>query len=188
MLLIQDQTIKLGGIVLSGQVKSIDIAETATIEDIKDDKGATKANQPTGYEAAKVSIDFILESSPGYDIMNQMIDMQRLFKEYGQTEAKLLEVVNEDCIARGITQVFFQKLTTKNVISESKRTATLELLAPTIAGIKLVEIPINLLGMVAAAAAMLTGVSPDSIKTGMNSPVNLSISADGAVVAARALM
>lgn len=137
MLIVQEHLIKLGGVKLSGQMKSIDISETATIENIEDDKGKTKANQPTGYEAAKVVIEFILEDSKGKTQLEQIIAMQRLFKPYGQKKAKLLKVSNEDCAARGISKVYFQKLDSKNEISESGRTATLELLAPTIAGIKL---------------------------------------------------
>ncbi|MDE6232840.1 MAG: hypothetical protein K2M60_05775 [Lachnospiraceae bacterium] len=136
MLLVQDNLIKLGGIKLSGQIKSISISETATIENIEDDKGKTKANQPTGYEAAKISVEFILEDSSTMTQAEQIEAMQRLFKAYGQKKAKLMRIVNEDCSVRGISKVYFQKLSTKNVISESKRTATLELLAPVIAGIK----------------------------------------------------
>lgn len=65
----------------------------------------------------------------------QITAMQRLFKAYGQTKANLLEIVNEDCAARGISKVYFKKLGTQNVIAESRRTATLELVAPVIAGI-----------------------------------------------------
>lgn len=43
---------------------------------------------------------------------------------------------NEDCAVRGITKVYFKNLTSKKVISESKRIASLELWAPDIAGIK----------------------------------------------------
>ena len=46
-----------------------------------------------------------------------------------------MEIVNEDCAARGISKVYFKKLGTQNVIAESRRTATLELVAPVIAGI-----------------------------------------------------
>lgn len=136
MLLVQENLIKLGGIKLSGQMKSIEISETATIENIEDDKGKTKANQPTGYEAAKISIEFILEDSKTLTQTEQIELMQRLFKPYGQKKAKLLKVTNEDCASRGISKVYFQNLVTKNVISESKRTVKLELLAPTIAGVK----------------------------------------------------
>lgn len=132
MLLVQEHLIKLGGIKLSGQVKSIDISETATIENIEDNKGKTKANQPTGYEAAKITIEFILEDTASMTQEDQIASMQRLFKPYGQTKAKLLAITNEDCAARGISTVYFERLSTKNVIAESGRTATLELLAPVI--------------------------------------------------------
>ena len=59
MLLVQENTMKLGGVKLPGQVEKISVSETASIEDIQDDKGKTKANQPTGYEAAKVSVKII---------------------------------------------------------------------------------------------------------------------------------
>ena len=132
MLFVQDNLIKLGGVKLSGQVKSIDISETATIENIEDNKGKTKANQPTGYEAAKITIEFILEDTTSMTQEDQIASMQRLFKPYGQTKAKLLTITNEDCAARGISTVYFERLSTKNVIAESGRTATLELLAPVI--------------------------------------------------------
>ena len=137
MLLVQEHLVKLGGVKLSGQMISIDISQSAKIEDIKDDKGKTKANQPTGYESAKISIEFVLEDSASKTQLEQISEMQRLFKPYGQKTAKLLKIYNEDCAARGISKVYFQKLQSKNVISNSKRTVTLELLAPTITGIKL---------------------------------------------------
>lgn len=137
MLLVQEYLIKLGGVKLSGQMKSIDISETAKIEDIKNDKGKTKANQPTGYDAAKISIDFVLEDSKQKTQLEQISEMQRLFRPYGQKHAKLLKVYNEDCAARGISKVYFKSLQSKNVIADSGRTVTLELLAPTVAGIKL---------------------------------------------------
>lgn len=137
MLLVQEYLIKLGGVKLSGQMKSIEISEAATIDDIEDDKGKKKANQPTGYEAAKITIEFVLEDSKSQSQLVQISALQRLFKSYKQKKAKLLKVVNEDCAARGISKVYFQKLDTKNTVGDSERTAVLELLAPTIAGIKL---------------------------------------------------
>ena len=107
MLLVQEHLIKLGGVKLSGQMKSIDISEVATIENIEDDKGKTKANQPTGYEAAKISIEFILEDSKKMTQIEQISAMQRLFKPYKQKKAKLLKVVNEasqKCILRSSAQ------------------------------------------------------------------------------------
>lgn len=136
MLVVQEHNIKLGGIRLSGQMRSIDISEDATIEDIEDDKGKTKASQPTGYESAKISIEFVLESSRDKTALEQIKEMQRLFRPYGQEHAKLLNIVNEDCAARGISKVYFKKLETKANISESFRIATLELVDPTTAVIR----------------------------------------------------
>ena len=136
MLLVQDNLLKLGGIKISGQIKNIEISQAATIENIEDDKGKTKATQPTGYEPAKITIEFILEASKHESEEEQMGKLQRLFKPYGQKKAKILKIVNEDCSARGISKVYFQSLSTQNVIAESGRTATLELLTPISAGIK----------------------------------------------------
>ena len=136
MLLVQENTMKLGGVKLPGQVEKISVSETASIEDIQDDKGKTKANQPTGYEAAKVSVKIILEDSEKMTIAQQITTYQRLFKPYGQTKAKLLKLVGEDFSTRGISKVHFKQLTHDNTISQSGKTATLEFVAPTIAGIK----------------------------------------------------
>ena len=136
MLLVQDNLLKLGGVKISGQMKSIEISQTATIENIEDDKGKTKATQPTGYESAKITIEFILEASAHESEKEQIGKLQRLFKPYGQKKAKILKIVNEDCSARGISKVYFQSLNTMNVVSESGRTATLELLTPMTAGIR----------------------------------------------------
>lgn len=42
MLFIEDEIIKLGGVILSGQVKSVEITQEATIDEIEDDKGQKK--------------------------------------------------------------------------------------------------------------------------------------------------
>lgn len=137
MLLVQDDLIKLGGKKISGQLINISISETAKIEDIKDDKGKTKANQPTGYESAKITMKFYLEKKESESIRDQIKIIQRLFRPYKQKKAKLLKIVNKSCSARGISKVYFKSFVTDNVIAESKTAATLELLAPTFAGIKL---------------------------------------------------
>lgn len=120
MLLVQENTMKLGGVKLPGQVEKISVSETASIEDIQDDKGKTKANQPTGYEAAKVSVKIILEDSEKMTIAQQITTYQRLFKPYGQTKAKLLKLVGEDFSTRGISKVYFKQLTHDNTISQSE--------------------------------------------------------------------
>ena len=139
MLYVHEKVAKLGDVYLGGQVSTVEVTEAASIYVAQDDKGKVKATQPVGYEQAKVTIDMILEDSPENTSVQQLIEMQRLFKEYGQTEAKLLPIVNEDCAARGISQVYFKTLTSKNVVSESKMIASLELIAPETVGIVVVK-------------------------------------------------
>lgn len=135
MLYVQDKIIKLGGIKIPGQIKSVEVNSSATIDDIQDDKGNTKKTQPTGYDATKVSVEIILEDTKDKSTLEQIQDIQRLFKTSGQKKAKLLKIVNEDCAARGVNTVYFKSLTTKKIIAESKRIASLELIAPMIAKI-----------------------------------------------------
>lgn len=137
MLYVTDKVAKLGGIYLGGEVTSIEIEEAANIYTAQDEKGKIKTTQPNGYEQAKVTIDILLEDTKKETTLDQVRNMQRLFKAPGQANAKLFKIVNEDCAARGISKVYFKSFTTKKVIAESKRIASLELLAPKIAGVKL---------------------------------------------------
>ena len=139
MLYVNEKVAKLGGIYLGGQVSSVEIQEAATIYVAQDDKGKVKQTQPVGYENAKIIIDIILEDSPEKTAIDQLTEMERLFRAPGQDRAKLFAIVNEDCAARGISEVYFKSLTSKQVVSESKRIASLELWAPKAAGIKVVK-------------------------------------------------
>ena len=136
MLYVQEKVVKLGGIYLEGQVTSVEVQEAGSVYVAQDEKGRYKKSQPVGYENAKVMIDILLEDTKTATTLEQLTEMQRLFKPYGQDKPKLLPIVNEDCAVRGITKVYFKNLTSKKVISESKRIASLELWAPDIAGIK----------------------------------------------------
>lgn len=139
MLYVRDKVAKLGNVILGGEVTSVEIEEVSTIYVATDEKGKQKKSQPVGYENGKVYIDILLEDMNGYSTLQQLGDMQNLFKPYGQDKPKLIPIVNEDCAARGITQVYFKSLTSKKVIAESKRVASLELWAPNIGKVKIVK-------------------------------------------------
>lgn len=139
MLYIHEKVAKLGGILLGGQVSSVEIQESAAIYVAQDDKGQTKKTQPVGYDNAKVLIDIILEDSQEATSLEQLAAMQQLFRAGGQERAKLIPIVNEDCAACGIFQVYFKSLSAKKVISESKRIVSLELWSPKTAQITVVK-------------------------------------------------
>lgn len=139
MLYVRDKVAKLGNVILGGEVTSVEITEAGSVYVAQDEKGRYKKSQPVGYENGKVNIDILLEDMNEYSTLAQLRDMQNLFKGNGQDKPKLLPIVNDDCAARGITQVYFKNLTSKKVISESKRIATLELWAPNIGTVKVIK-------------------------------------------------
>lgn len=57
MIFIEDERIKLNGVVLPGLVKSIEVTETAKVDEQEVEGSATKPKQATGYEDAKVNIE-----------------------------------------------------------------------------------------------------------------------------------
>ena len=136
MLYIQDTIVKLGGIPLPGQIKSIEIQEVASIDEIENDQGTAKSNQPTGYDSAKVMIDIRLENTAEKTVYQQIQEVERLFRTEGQKVSNLIEIICDDCTSRGITNVYFKNFTTKRVISESIQVASMELWTPMIAEIK----------------------------------------------------
>lgn len=141
MLLVQDTYVKLGGIELPGQAKSIEIQEAASVDEVEDDKGTTKSTQPTGYESAKVIVELLLETFGEKTPQQQIQEIERLFKSEGQQKANLIEIVCEDCAARGISMVYFKNFTTKRIISDSTQMASLELWTPMLVEIQTKKAP-----------------------------------------------
>lgn len=59
MIYTEDQIVKVNGVVLPGLVKSIEVKESAQIDEQEVEGSATKPKQATGYEDAKVNGGFI---------------------------------------------------------------------------------------------------------------------------------
>lgn len=127
--------VKLGGVYLGGQVTSVEVQEAGSVYVAQDEKGRYMKSQPVGYENGKVIIDILLEDTRTATTLDQLSEMQQLFKAYGQDKPNMMSIVNEDCAARGITNVYLKSLTSKKIISESKRIVSMELWAPDIVGI-----------------------------------------------------
>lgn len=135
MLFIKDKMVKLGNMVIPGQVRMIDITEAAIIEDIEDDKGNVKATQPVGYEAAKVTIELILDEYRDKSVEEQIAELQKIFHPSGQKKAKLIKIVNSDCAARGVSKVYFKSLSTQQIVEKTGRICTVELITPAVGSI-----------------------------------------------------
>lgn len=138
MIFIQDKHIKVGKDYLPGIVKSIRISEEGKLEDKK--KGKKKvSNQPTGYEAAQVEIDLFIEENATYNLENMIRFVQRLFKRSGQKKQKKYKLTAAEINAHGITEAYFNGISTTKEESQSWAVCTLSFVAPAIAGLKVVR-------------------------------------------------
>ena len=63
MIYVEDERIKLNGVVLPGLVKSIEVTETAKVDEQEVEGSAVKPKQATGYEDAKVNIELIIDDT-----------------------------------------------------------------------------------------------------------------------------
>ena len=89
MIYVDEKYLTIAGKKIPGQVQSVTITEEGKIEDKKNSKGkVTKANQPTGFEAAKVEVSMYFEEDGSYTAKEQIQYIQRLFKTTKQKKQK----------------------------------------------------------------------------------------------------
>ena len=124
---IEDERIKLNGVVLPGLVKSIEVTETAKVDEQEVEGSATKPKQATGYEDAKVNIELIIDDTEGQTKYERYAVLREIFRKPGQNVPQPIPIVSEDTAAHGIEKVIFKKLTHKGENKKSQLVANLEL-------------------------------------------------------------
>lgn len=118
MIYTEDQLVKVNGVVLPGLVKSIEVKESAKIDEQEVEGSATKPKQATGYEDAKVNIELILDDTPTATKYQRLETVRALFRTPGQSVPQPIPIVSEDTAKHGIDKVLFKGITHK---SEVKR-------------------------------------------------------------------
>lgn len=127
MILIEDQHIKLNGVVLPGVVKSMEIKSTARIDEQTVEGSATKPKQATGYEDAKITLELIIDDTEKQTKYQRFAVLRGLFRKPGQAVPQPIPIVSEDTAAHGITHVLFKELTHKTENKRDYLTVALEL-------------------------------------------------------------
>lgn len=113
MLIIDESTVKVGGVILPGIFKSFEIKASARVEEIDVKGRSTKPKQATGYSDAKLNLELRLLDDETKTALEKLKIIQNLFKKAGQEKPVVYEIVNEHTSVRGITKVIFKDLTTK---------------------------------------------------------------------------
>lgn len=126
MIYTEDQIVKVNGVVLPGLVKSIEVKESAQIDEQEVEGSATKPKQATGYEDAKVNIELILDDTPTQTKYQRLETLRAIFRTPGQSVPKPLSIVSEDTAAHGVDKVLFKGLTHKMENKKEQLTVSLE--------------------------------------------------------------
>ncbi len=127
MIFIEDERIKLNGVVLPGLIKSIEVTETAKVDEQEVEGSATKPKQATGYEDAKVIIELIIDDTESQTKYERYAVLREIFRKPEQNVPQPIPIVSEDTAVHGIEKVIFKKLTHKGENKKSQLTANLEL-------------------------------------------------------------
>lgn len=127
MIFIEDERVKLNGVVLPGLVKSIEVTETAKVDEQEVEGSATKPKQATGYEDAKVNIELIIDDTESQTKYERYAVLREIFRKPGQSVPQPIPIVSEDTAAHGVEKVIFKKLTHKGENKKSQLVANLEL-------------------------------------------------------------
>lgn len=126
MIYVEDQLVKVNGVVLPGLVKSIEVKESAKIDEQEVEGSAAKPKQATGYEDAKVNIELIIDDTTTQTKYERLATLRALFRKPGQSVPQPIPIVCEDTAKHGIDKVLFKGLTHKAEAKRGQLTVTLE--------------------------------------------------------------
>lgn len=127
MIFIEDERIKLSGVVLPGLVKSIEVTEAAKVDEQEVEGSAVRPKQATGYEDAKVNIELIIDDTENQGRYERYAVLRDIFRKPAQDVPQPIPIVCEDTAAHGIETVLFKRLTHKGENKKSQLMASLEL-------------------------------------------------------------
>lgn len=94
MIYVEDELIKLNGVVLPGLVKSIEVIETAKVDEQEVEGSATKPKQATGYEDAKVNIELIIDDTPSQTKYQRYATLRAIFRSPGQSVPQPIPIIS----------------------------------------------------------------------------------------------
>ena len=126
MIYVEDQLVKVSGVVLPGLVKSIEVKESAKIDEQEVEGSATKPKQATGYEDAKITVELILDDTPTRTKYQALETVRAIFRKPGQTVPQPIPIVSEDTAKHGIDKVLFKGFSHKAEAKKEQITVSLE--------------------------------------------------------------
>lgn len=128
MIYFDDDTVKIGGVILPGIYKSIEIEHEAKIDEQTVEGSSSKPKQATGYDDAKINIELLLIDSEAATKEDKLQVIQDLFKAEGQGKPQVHELISAHTAIRGAKQVIIKKVASKETNKKDEITVMIELL------------------------------------------------------------
>lgn len=114
MIYVEDASVKVGGQLLPGVYKSLEVVGSALVEEEDVEGSGVKPKQATGYEDAKINIELVLDDTGGETAMQKLARINSIFRAPSQAVPAVLDLVEAQAAARGVSRVIFKGLTSKN--------------------------------------------------------------------------
>lgn len=127
LIFLDDDHVKIGGTVLPGIYKSIEVKTGAQVEEQEVKGSSAKPKQAIGYEDGKITIELSLEDGETETKEQKLERIQNLFRFKGQGRPEVHKIISAHTAARGITDVIFKELSTKETNKKEELTASIEL-------------------------------------------------------------
>lgn len=123
---IEDKAVKVGGVVLPGLVKSLEITQEAAVDEIEVEGSAVKPKQAVGYEDAAIKLELIVDAAATRSAEDNVSAIYALFRAKGQEIPQPTTLICKETVTAGIGQVIFQKVTAKSTNKNDQYAVTLE--------------------------------------------------------------
>lgn len=128
MIYFDDDTVKIGGVILPGIYKGMEINHEAQIDEQEVEGSSKKPKQATGYDDAKIVIEISLMDSEQVTKEDKLLTIQNLYRSEGQDKPIVHELVSTHTTIRGINKVIIKNMTSKETNKKDEIVVSLELL------------------------------------------------------------
>lgn len=128
MIFFDDDSVKIGGVILPGIYKSMEINQDAQIDEQKVEGSSQKPKQASGYEDAKIVIEILLIDSEQLTKEDKLQVIQNLFRTVNQDKPIVHELISTHSSIRGINKVIVKNMTSKETNKKNEIVVSIELL------------------------------------------------------------
>lgn len=128
MIYFDDDSIKIGGVILPGIYKSMEVNHDAQVDEQEVEGSSKKPKQATGYDDAKITIEISLRDSETVTKEDKLLTIQNMFRAENQSVPIVHELVSVHSSVRGISKVIVKNMTSKETNKKDEIVVNLELM------------------------------------------------------------